>query len=99
MDNDITSPFLLNMINFNFLFQVGKFLVKTIFNMNRKLRPQGTTEYLADIDLHTTKDCEVSKGFCNMFFVILLQHFVPLIELGIIIILTAIALASLCENA
>lgn len=41
--------------------QVGKFLVKTIFNMNMRLRPQGTTGYLADIDLHTTKDCEVSK--------------------------------------
>ncbi|GLJ17127.1 hypothetical protein SUGI_0296380 [Cryptomeria japonica] len=52
--------------------QVGKFLVKTMLNMNRRLRPQGTTEYLADIHLHTTKDCEVSKDddWLNLDFVL-----------------------------
>lgn len=40
--------------------QVGKFLVKTILNMKTSLRPQGTTQYLADLDLLTKKNCEVS---------------------------------------
>jgi len=35
--------------------QVGKFLVKTILNMKTSLRPQGTTQYLADLDLLTKK--------------------------------------------
>uniref|UniRef100_A0A0C9S4N3 Acyl-coenzyme A oxidase n=1 Tax=Wollemia nobilis TaxID=56998 RepID=A0A0C9S4N3_9CONI len=41
--------------------QVGKFIIKTILNMRRSPIPQGTAEYLTDIDMHTTKCCEVSQ--------------------------------------